>query len=455
MSLATISLLSLAALLFLTSPLAHAADANKLVITKQVEPDWGTLTSGYLVEQREVNLGVDPTGTPFAIQAKTSIPDNVVRALRQWRFKTGNFVLPIKVPVRLPLTPWLERAQPPRFTFTAPLAEASKRAYELDAAQAAHLLAHLPKAEEPHNSRASLLIYFAGKGASDAGAAQARRDLILWLVQTYPQDPILSSSYATINPSDAEATSAIKQAWLDAVKQYPEDDSVICGAANFLRLSDPSAAAKMVSSHHWEKQPNWLGIIAASGALGVNGVSPDTGAANSSSPAAINAPLGDALLKSPDLRVVLSAMAATSQMAHDLSAHNALPAGFGPFCESLLKHTRELYPQTSLDCDTTPTKLPTGPQRIGGNVMEANLINKVQPHFPQEAKNRRIQGTVEFIATINRQGEIQNLELVKAPLVFYDESYKAVLQWKYRPTLLNGQPVDIITDIIVNYTLSQ
>ncbi len=89
-------------------------------------------------------------------------------------------------------------------------------------------------------------------------------------------------------------------------------------------------------------------------------------------------------------------MATTSQMAHDLSAHNALPVDFGPFCDSLLKHTRELYPQTSLDCDTTPTKPPTGLQRIGGNVMEANLVKKVQPTYPQAAKNRRIQGTVEF-----------------------------------------------------------
>jgi hypothetical protein len=450
------SFLFLAALLLLICCQSeYAADPPKVVITKQVDPDWGTLTSGYLLEQREIKLGVDAGGEPYSIQAKTAIPDNVVRALMQWRFKTGNFVASLKFAVRVPLTPGLERAQTPRWTFTAPLTAAKKQASELDAAGAAQLLANLPNAEEPDNPRAVLLFYFAGKGASDPGAAQARRDLILWLVRVYPQDPILSSSYATVSASDAEATSSIKQAWLNAVKEYPQDDLVIQGAANFLRLSDPMAAIKLVASHHWEGQANWLGAVAATGALGVNGVSPENGAAISSSPASVNASLREAILKSPDLKVVLSAMATTSQMAHDLSAHNALPADFGPFCESALKHTRDLYSQTSLDCDATPAKPSGSLQRIGGNVMEANIIKKVQPTYPQAAKNRRIQGTVEFLALIDRQGVIERLDLVKAPLALYDESYKTVMQWRYRPTRLNGEPIEVITDLIVNYTLSQ
>jgi outer membrane biosynthesis protein TonB len=152
---------------------------------------------------------------------------------------------------------------------------------------------------------------------------------------------------------------------------------------------------------------------------------------------------------------VLSAMGTTSQMAHDLSAHNALAADFGTFRESVLKHTRELYPQTSFVCDTTPTKPPASLQSIGGNVMEVNIIKKVQPNYPQAAKNRRIQGIVEFAAMLNRQGATERLDLVKAPLALYDESYKTVTRWRYRPTLLNGQPVEVITDLIVTHTLSQ
>ena len=219
----------------------------------------------------------------------------------QWRFKTSKFIASLKIAARVPLTPGLERAQTPRWT--APLTAARKQAFELNAAGAAQLLANLPNAEEPDNPRAVLLFYSARKGASDAGAAQARRDLILWLVRVYPQDPILSSSYATVGASDAEATSSIKQAWLNVVKEYPQDDLVIQGAAHFLRLSDPMAAIKPVAAHHWKGQANWLRAVAATGALGVNGVSPENGAAISSSPGSVDTSLREAIVKSPDLKV--------------------------------------------------------------------------------------------------------------------------------------------------------
>jgi protein TonB len=98
---------------------------------------------------------------------------------------------------------------------------------------------------------------------------------------------------------------------------------------------------------------------------------------------------------------------------------------------------------------------PVGPQRIGGQVMEANLIRRVQPVYPPLAKSARVQGTVEFTATISKEGNIENLQLVRGHPLLVAAARDAVLQWKYRPTLLNGQPVEVITDIIVNFTLSQ
>jgi protein TonB len=98
---------------------------------------------------------------------------------------------------------------------------------------------------------------------------------------------------------------------------------------------------------------------------------------------------------------------------------------------------------------------PTGPVAIGGRVAEANLIRKVQPVYPPLAKSARVQGTVEFTATISKEGNIENLTLVRGHPLLVNAAREAVLQWKYRPTLLNGQPVEVITDIIVNFTLSQ
>jgi protein TonB len=102
-----------------------------------------------------------------------------------------------------------------------------------------------------------------------------------------------------------------------------------------------------------------------------------------------------------------------------------------------------------------PAAKPTGPVRVGGQVAEANLIRKVQPVYPPLAKSARVSGTVEFTATISKEGNIENLQLVRGHPLLVNAAKEAVLQWKYKPTMLNGQAVEVITSIIVNFTLSQ
>jgi len=102
-----------------------------------------------------------------------------------------------------------------------------------------------------------------------------------------------------------------------------------------------------------------------------------------------------------------------------------------------------------------PKAKPTGPVRVGGNVAEANLIHRVQPVYPPLAKSARVQGTVEFNAVINKEGRIEKLQLVRGHPLLVNAAKEAVEQWRYKPTMLNGQPVDVVTDIIVNFTLSQ
>jgi protein TonB len=95
------------------------------------------------------------------------------------------------------------------------------------------------------------------------------------------------------------------------------------------------------------------------------------------------------------------------------------------------------------------------PIRVGGNVQAANLIKKVTPSYPPLAKQARIQGTVRFNAVIGKDGAIQNLTLVSGHPLLVPAATEAVKQWVYKPTLLNGDPVDVITQIDVNFTLSQ
>ncbi len=98
---------------------------------------------------------------------------------------------------------------------------------------------------------------------------------------------------------------------------------------------------------------------------------------------------------------------------------------------------------------------PVVPQRIpvGGNVQQAKLINQPKPAYPPLARQARIQGTVRFTAIIGVDGRIQNLTLVSGHPLLVPAAQAAVKQWVYQPTLLNGEPVEVVTQIDVNFTL--
>jgi protein TonB len=93
--------------------------------------------------------------------------------------------------------------------------------------------------------------------------------------------------------------------------------------------------------------------------------------------------------------------------------------------------------------------------RVGGNVQAANILKQVKPPYPPLARQARIQGTVKFNAVIGKDGRIQNLQLISGHPLLVAAATQAVEQWVYKPTLLNGEPVDVITTIDVNFTLNQ
>ena len=98
--------------------------------------------------------------------------------------------------------------------------------------------------------------------------------------------------------------------------------------------------------------------------------------------------------------------------------------------------------------------LPSGAIRVGGNVQSQKLINHVTPVYPAVAKNARVQGTVTLVAEIGADGSMQRLQVLNAgsPLLV-QAAMDAVRQWTYQPTLLNGNPVPVVTTIDVNFTL--
>jgi protein TonB len=86
--------------------------------------------------------------------------------------------------------------------------------------------------------------------------------------------------------------------------------------------------------------------------------------------------------------------------------------------------------------------------------MEGNLIHKVQPVYPPMARAVRVQGTVVLKAIISRSGGIENLQVLSGHPMFVKAAIDAVSQWRYRPYILNDEPVEVETQITVNFLLS-
>jgi len=93
--------------------------------------------------------------------------------------------------------------------------------------------------------------------------------------------------------------------------------------------------------------------------------------------------------------------------------------------------------------------------KVASGVTTGLVIKKVNPVYPPDARSAYIQGTVVLRVEISKTGDITRLELVDGPIELAGSAVDAVRQWKYRPYLLAGQPVSVITEIKVNYQLGR
>jgi periplasmic protein TonB len=86
--------------------------------------------------------------------------------------------------------------------------------------------------------------------------------------------------------------------------------------------------------------------------------------------------------------------------------------------------------------------------------MEGNLIHRVEPAYPPLAIQTRTQGRVVLQAVISREGRIENLQVISGHPLLVKAAIDAVRQWRYRPYVLNGEPVEVETQLTVNFVLS-
>ena len=98
---------------------------------------------------------------------------------------------------------------------------------------------------------------------------------------------------------------------------------------------------------------------------------------------------------------------------------------------------------------------PKRPLSVSAGVMAALLVHRVQPEYPRIAQVMRLSGTVELQARIGTDGTVQQLEVVSGNPILARAAIEAVQQWRYQPTQLDGQPVEVETHITVTFTMEE
>ena len=116
-----------------------------------------------------------------------------------------------------------------------------------------------------------------------------------------------------------------------------------------------------------------------------------------------------------------------------------VPAGF--VSEALAQPFQEETPR--------PTRV-----RVSEGVSQGLLIKKVEPVYPQEAREKHIQGLVVMKAEISQEGDVTEVDLISGHPLLAPAALEAVKQWKYKPYLLNGKPVIVETQVSVSFQLT-
>jgi periplasmic protein TonB len=148
------------------------------------------------------------------------------------------------------------------------------------------------------------------------------------------------------------------------------------------------------------------------------------------------------------------------QTRYNTSETNDAPpiGGSGPFIAGTPNGDRNeasnLFTSGTRPVLPIPSPTPSNRTIRLSHISEGNLVRKVQPVYPALARSARIQGVVVLEATISKQGAIENLRLLSGHPMLAPSAIDAVRQWRYKPYILNGQPVEVETQITVNFALN-
>lgn len=133
------------------------------------------------------------------------------------------------------------------------------------------------------------------------------------------------------------------------------------------------------------------------------------------------------------------------------SASSPADNPFAPIFDSAI---RIEPPKRPAEPAAPPKIAPVQQVKVSGTLQAARLVRRVDPVYPALARQARIAGTVELAGVIGTNGQIRELRVVSGPALLVNATLEAVRQWIYQPTLLGGNPVEVITTISVVFRLN-
>ncbi len=287
--------------------------------------------------------------------------------------------------------------------------------------------------------------YFSQIVAQGANAPAALRDErfrhIRWLIQNQPASRLAGITAATMMTGDApdpEHYELGKALWLEQAEANSHNGDVLMNAARFVRQQDTRLALDLMHKAH-AVAPGDLTIDQQLGDL-----------------------LGDiALHGEPDLsKLAMTELqncgdlkVCTSAALVMASDRQVLPPGAKELARTILQQAHAAEPMNLMVSERL-NALEDSPARflrIEGNVMQNNLVSSVEPEYPPLARQAQISGVVRMEISVSPEGRVDGLKLISGHPLLVTPAQEAVKRWVYKPTLLNGEPVKVITTVEVRF----
>lgn len=315
-----------------------------------------------------------------------------------------------------------------------------------------------------------------------AGRREEAESHTVWLVENHPARPeaMAATQFFVGHFGPVQAGRRLSALWRRNAEKYPGDASVLTAAARMARLEGEYARADALLRQALTLEPEsrpaqlqraelyLLALLAGSGVVVTPGqpeaafVETARSLADSGTEMPLVGAVGELLIP-PDSLVAQSEQAA--DQARKSRAERIRMA------EGMLRRAGELDPdnqrwKTAMErlqrakagSGVVVQPLPAseaGIKRVtvGGNVQAAMLVRSVEPQYPPLARQARSQGTVRFSVVIDKTGRVSSMRLISGHPLLVQAAQEALQKYEYQPTTVNGEPVEVATQVDINFTL--